>query len=61
MLREAHERARQEQFLGTDDASLVERLGKTVAVIEGSRENIKVTYPEDLVLAKAVLRERMGS
>ncbi len=61
LLREAHERARQEQFLGTDDASLVERLGKTVAVIEGSRENIKVTYPEDLVLAKAVLRERMGS
>jgi 2-C-methyl-D-erythritol 4-phosphate cytidylyltransferase len=60
LLREAHERARQERFQGTDDASLVERLGKTVAVIEGSRENIKVTYTGDLVLAEAIMSERIG-
>jgi 2-C-methyl-D-erythritol 4-phosphate cytidylyltransferase len=60
LLREAHRRARQEEFQGTDDASLVERLGKTVAVIDGSRENIKVTYPEDIVMVEAVLSERMG-
>jgi 2-C-methyl-D-erythritol 4-phosphate cytidylyltransferase len=60
LLRKAHERARQEQFAGTDDASLVERLGKTVMVIGGDRENIKVTHPEDLVLARAILSERLG-
>jgi 2-C-methyl-D-erythritol 4-phosphate cytidylyltransferase len=60
LLREAHRLARQEGFQGTDDASLVERLGKTVAVIEGSRDNIKVTYPEDLVMVEAVLNGRMG-
>lgn len=59
LLREAHERARREGFSGTDDASLVERLGKAVTVVEGSRENIKVTYPEDLLVAKAVLSERI--
>jgi len=60
LLREAHRKARQEDFKGTDDASLVERLGKTVAVIEGSRDNIKITHPEDLVVVRAILSERMG-
>lgn len=59
-LREAHARARQAAFRGTDDASLVEWLGKSVKVIDGSRENIKVTYPEDLLAAIAILSERMG-
>lgn len=36
----------------TDDASLVERLGVKVAVAEGSYENIKITTPEDLLLAE---------
>ncbi|MCJ7745534.1 MAG: 2-C-methyl-D-erythritol 4-phosphate cytidylyltransferase [Actinobacteria bacterium] len=60
LLREAHRQARQEGFQGTDDASLVERLGRTVVVIEGSRENIKITHPGDLVVVKAILSERIG-
>ena len=38
----------------TDDASLVERLGVKVAVAEGSYENIKITTPEDLLLAEKI-------
>ena len=44
----AHEKAHQENFLGTDDAGLYERLGKKLAFVEGSYENIKITTPEDL-------------
>jgi 2-C-methyl-D-erythritol 4-phosphate cytidylyltransferase len=39
----------------TDDASLVERLGESVAVIEGLASNIKITTPEDLFLAEKLL------
>lgn len=52
----AHEKARKEGFSGTDDASLVERLGIPVMVISGSRFNIKITTPEDLILAEALLK-----
>jgi 2-C-methyl-D-erythritol 4-phosphate cytidylyltransferase len=41
--------------LMTDDASLVERLGEKVAVVEGLASNIKITTPEDLVLAEKFL------
>ncbi|SFS95507.1 2-C-methyl-D-erythritol 4-phosphate cytidylyltransferase [Paenibacillus sp. 453mf] len=47
-LLEAHERAKQEKFLGTDDAMLLERLGKQVKVVEGRYTNIKITTPDDL-------------
>ncbi len=43
---------------GTDDASLVEKMGQKVKVIEGSYFNIKITTPEDLVLARAILKEK---
>jgi len=56
---EAYERAAAEGFVGTDDASLVERASGRVVVIEGPRDNIKVTCAEDLVVADAVLRARM--
>ena len=56
VLLEAHESAKQAGFLGTDDASLVERLPKEVGVVEGSYHNIKVTTPEDLVIAESFLR-----
>ena len=46
-----------EGFLGTDDASLVERLGKPVKVVEGDYRNIKITTPEDMVTAEAFLRQ----
>ncbi len=53
---QAHDQALRDGFVGTDDASLVERLGKPVAVVEGDYRNIKITTPEDLVLAEALLR-----
>ena len=43
--------------IATDDAFLVERLGLPVAVVEGSPNNIKVTTPEDLVLAEKIFEE----
>jgi 2-C-methyl-D-erythritol 4-phosphate cytidylyltransferase len=55
LIRKAHDRAREEGFRGTDDASLVERLGEKVKIIRGSVNNIKITAPEDLVTAGAIL------
>jgi len=55
----AHQTAKQERFIGTDDASLVERLGHTVKIIPGSRSNIKITGQEDLELAKAILQGKL--
>lgn len=40
----------------TDDAALIEKLGKKVKVVTGSRLNIKITTPEDLLLARAICR-----
>jgi 2-C-methyl-D-erythritol 4-phosphate cytidylyltransferase len=57
LIKKAHEIAKQEGFRGTDDASLVERTGEIVKIIPGSRSNIKITNPEDLRLAQAILRE----
>ncbi len=44
----AYERAYSDGFYGTDDAGLVERMGRTVAIVEGDYKNIKITTPEDL-------------
>lgn len=60
ILIEAHERARREGIMATDDAALVERCGHPVVVVEGSPYNIKITWPEDLLLAEALLRLRGG-
>ena len=59
ILREAYARAEREGIEATDDAMLVERLGKSVSVLEGDRSNIKITTPEDLLLAEALIRERL--
>ena len=56
-LRAAHE---QSDATATDDAALVERLGQPVHLYPGSRTNIKVTTPDDLRMAEAVLRHRGG-
>ena len=56
VLRSAHEAAMVEGFLGTDDASLVERVGGTVRIVEGTAANIKVTTPYDLRIAQALLK-----
>jgi 2-C-methyl-D-erythritol 4-phosphate cytidylyltransferase len=57
-LRHAHERAEADSFDGTDDASLVERIGGTVLMAEGPRWNIKVTLPEDLAVVEALMARR---
>ncbi|MGC4378157.1 2-C-methyl-D-erythritol 4-phosphate cytidylyltransferase [Fictibacillus sp. Mic-4] len=57
---DAHKQAAQENYIGTDDASLVERYGQTVSIVEGDYFNIKLTTVEDLVIAKAILSESRG-
>ena len=52
LLREAHEKARRDGVVGTDDAMLVERLGHQVRVVLGLVENVKITTPEDLRRAR---------
>lgn len=58
LLKEAYRRAALEGFSGTDDSSLVEWLGQPVKVLPGSPENIKLTTPEDLLLAEQILAVR---
>jgi 2-C-methyl-D-erythritol 4-phosphate cytidylyltransferase len=55
----AHKSAVWDDFVGTDDASLVEHRGGKVRVVEASRDNIKITVPEDLALAEATLARRL--
>lgn len=58
LLCRAHERAEADGFLGTDDAELVERLGGvTIAIVESSYENLKITTPEDLFVAERMAAE----
>ena len=42
--------------MGTDDSSLIERLGGRVLVVEGKRDNIKLTVPEDYMMLAAAVR-----
>src|ERR1041384_733275 len=56
----AFERAASDGFLATDEAGLVERMGMKVALVKGSWENIKITSPEDLDLARMIARRRMA-
>ena len=49
--------AKHKDFIATDEAALLERINFPVKVVEGSEKNIKITRPEDLVLAKAILME----
>jgi 2-C-methyl-D-erythritol 4-phosphate cytidylyltransferase len=56
-LKDAFEKAYAEGYYGTDEASLVERGGGRVRVVTGSYVNIKITTPEDMILAEALLRK----
>ena len=58
ILLRAYEKAAQENFLGTDDASLVERLGARIKIVASSYENIKITTPEDISVAETFLRRK---
>jgi 2-C-methyl-D-erythritol 4-phosphate cytidylyltransferase/2-C-methyl-D-erythritol 2,4-cyclodiphosphate synthase len=58
LLVEAYARAQADGFAGTDDAGLVERLGHPVHLVPGEPDNLKVTLPEDLERAEALLERR---
>ena len=53
LLRRAYEQPYTDAF--TDDASVVEALGEAVTLVDGNRENIKLTTPFDLIVAKALV------
>jgi 2-C-methyl-D-erythritol 4-phosphate cytidylyltransferase len=60
-LRRLHDSSEEYLRTATDDASLVERDGGRVEVLAGEKTNIKLTCPEDLVFAEAILAEREGA
>jgi 2-C-methyl-D-erythritol 4-phosphate cytidylyltransferase len=55
----AYEKAAMDGFYGTDDASLVERMGIPVRMIPGDSHNIKLTTPEDLRLGDVIVSRRV--
>lgn len=55
---DAHERALRENFIATDDAMLLERIGIEVVVVPSTSENFKVTHPDDVARAHAILQAR---
>lgn len=57
---EAHKLASEADYLGTDDASLVEKMGYPVSIVEGDYLNIKLTTVHDLLIADAILAKREG-
>ncbi len=56
-LKVALEESKKDAFYGTDEASLVERIGKKVVVVQGDPKNIKITTPEDIKIAEAFLED----
>lgn len=61
MILEAHELAEKNQYVGTDDASLLELLQKKVAIVEGDYFNIKLTTQEDIIFAQSILEVKRGN
>lgn len=57
ILKEAFARAEADGFNGTDESSLVERMGQAVTVLMGSDRNIKITKPSDLPLARLYIAQ----
>ncbi|KPJ70218.1 hypothetical protein AMJ44_00445 [candidate division WOR-1 bacterium DG_54_3] len=55
ILKKALEKAQEEGYYGTDEASLVERAGESVFVVQGDPTNIKITVPEDLKVVESLL------
>lgn len=56
MLRKAYEQPYQDLF--TDDATVVEAAGNKIFLTDGNRENIKITHPEDWLLAESIMKEQ---
>ena len=61
IINEAYNKAYINDYYGTDDASLVERLGYKIKVIMDSYENIKITTPEDMIFAETIYKSRFGN
>jgi 2-C-methyl-D-erythritol 4-phosphate cytidylyltransferase len=61
VLRSAFERARKDEYYGTDESSLVERGEHSVSIVRGTERNIKITRPSDLVLARVFLEEERSA
>lgn len=59
LLLDATQQAHRDGFMGTDEAMLVERLHRPVAIVESTYENIKMTTPDDLIYGKAILESRL--
>ena len=55
LILQAHEKAAADGYVGTDDASLLEYCGLPVQLVEGHRRNLKMTTPEDMIMAEALL------
>jgi len=55
LILDAYEKAKESDFIGTDDSALVERLGHEVAILEGDYKNIKITTIDDLRVAEKLL------
>jgi 2-C-methyl-D-erythritol 4-phosphate cytidylyltransferase len=58
ILIQAYEKAYEENYYGTDDSSLVEKIGQEVKIVEGNYNNIKITTPEDLLTAESFINRR---
>jgi 2-C-methyl-D-erythritol 4-phosphate cytidylyltransferase len=58
LLWEAHRRARSSGYIGTDDASLLERMGTPVRIVLGTERNVKITTPDDRRLAEFLIGRR---
>ena len=61
LLKEAFARADQDNFVGTDEASLLEHGGWPVMVVQGSETNLKITRTDDLLMAEALLMQKQPS
>ena len=55
ILERAYAHAKSSGYTGTDDASLVEYLGESVSIVEGSYNNFKITYPADIKYAEMLI------
>jgi 2-C-methyl-D-erythritol 4-phosphate cytidylyltransferase len=56
ILKKAMETAYRDNFYGTDEASIVERIGVRVKIVEGDYKNIKITTPDDILVAEAIVK-----
>jgi 2-C-methyl-D-erythritol 4-phosphate cytidylyltransferase len=58
VIKKGYEHAINESIVGTDDSSLVEKIGHDVKMIVGSYDNIKITTPEDLIIAESLFKDK---